>query len=96
MLRFCDDFSRQFVVFWARSCDAWKMGRGVEGKAVVFGSLYGGELVTTTSYSELAMEGRRQLQSFHFQARWGNSRHGEAWERYLHSRTRPPVPTSLG
>lgn len=30
----------------------------------MFGSLYGGELVTTTSYSELAIEGQRQLQSF--------------------------------
>lgn len=34
--------------------------------------------MTTTSYSELEMAGRRQLQSFHFQAWWG-SRHGEAW-----------------
>lgn len=38
---------------------------------MLFGSLYGGELVTTTSYSKLGMAGQRQLQSFHFQAWWG-------------------------
>jgi hypothetical protein len=60
---------------------------------VVSGSFYGGELVITTSYGELGMAGRRQLQSFHFQAWCGASRHREAWNTgsTLHSRTRPYV-----
>lgn len=82
--------SRVVVVMFERSCSKSKRGK------VVFGSLYGGELVITTSYSELGMAGRRQLQSFNFQARWGIPPwRGMEIVSTLHSRTRPAVPTSL-